>query len=42
MRRHDLGQFPGNLKSGSNTLHFEIAEGICSVTIKEPTLTPAK
>lgn len=33
---------PVTLKSGSNTLHFEIAEGSRGVTIKEFTLTPAK
>ena len=33
---------PVTLKSGANTLHFEIAEGSRGVTIKEFTLTPAK
>ncbi len=33
---------PVTLKSGSNTLHFELAEGSRGVTIKEFTLTPAK
>ena len=33
---------PVTLKSGSNTLQFEIAEGSRGVTIKEFTLTPAK
>jgi chemotaxis protein histidine kinase CheA len=33
---------PVTLKSGSNTLHFEIAEGGRGVTIKEFILTPAK
>jgi hypothetical protein len=33
---------PVTLKNGSNTLHFEIAEGSRGVTIKEFTLTPAK
>jgi hypothetical protein len=33
---------PVTLKSGSNTLQFEIAEGGRGVTIKEFTLTPAK
>ena len=33
---------PVTLKSGSNTLHFEIAEGSRGVTIKEFILTPAK
>lgn len=33
---------PVTLKSGSNTLHFEIAAGGHAVTIKEFTLTPAK
>jgi hypothetical protein len=33
---------PVTLKSGANTLHFELAEGSRGVTIKEFTLTPAK
>jgi chemotaxis protein histidine kinase CheA len=33
---------PVTLKSGSNTLHFDIAEGGRGVTIKEFILTPAK
>jgi hypothetical protein len=33
---------PVTLKSGANTLHFEIAEGSRGVTIKEFTLTQAK
>jgi hypothetical protein len=33
---------PVTLKSGTNNLHFEIAEGSRGVTIKEFTLTPAK
>ena len=33
---------PVTLKSGSNTLQFEISEGSRGVTIKEFTLTPAK
>ncbi len=33
---------PVTLKSGSNTLHFDIAAGSSGVTLKEFTLTPAK
>ena len=33
---------PVTLKSGANTLHFELAAGSRGVTIKEFTLTPAK
>jgi hypothetical protein len=33
---------PVTLKSGSNTLNIELAEGSRGVTIKEFTLTPAK
>ena len=33
---------PVTLKSGSNTLRFQITEGSRGVTIKEFTLTPAK
>jgi hypothetical protein len=33
---------PVTLKSGANTLHFELAEGSRGVTIKEFTLTPVK
>ena len=33
---------PVTLKSGANTLYFELAEGSRGITIKELTLTPAK
>jgi hypothetical protein len=33
---------PVTLRSGGNTLRFDIAEGSRGVTIKEFTLTPAK